>query len=44
MESFTPSHWIVLLAVIALLFLGRGNVSSLIADVAQGIRNFRDRL
>jgi sec-independent protein translocase protein TatA len=34
-------HWIVVIAVIALLF-GRGMISSTMEDVAKGLRKLRD--
>lgn len=36
----SPIHWIVLLLVVVLLF-GSGRVSSLMGDVAKGIKSFR---
>jgi sec-independent protein translocase protein TatA len=44
MGTFSMWHWIILIAVVALLFGGRGKVSSLMGDVAHGIRNFREGL
>ena len=44
MGSFSWIHWLVVIALIALLFGGRGKISSLMGDVAHGIRNFRDGL
>jgi len=44
MGTFSIWHWVILIAVIALLFGGRGKVSSLMGDVAHGIRNFREGL
>ncbi len=34
-------HWIVVIAVIALLFGGRGKISSLMGDFASGIKAFK---
>ena len=34
-------HWIVVIAVVMLLF-GRGNVSDLMGDLAQGIKAFKN--
>jgi sec-independent protein translocase protein TatA len=42
--AFSWFHWLVVIAVIALLFGGRGKISSLMGDVAHGIRNFREGL
>ncbi len=40
MGSFSAFHWIVVAGVVALLF-GRGKISGLMGDVAQGIRSFK---
>ena len=40
MGSFSAFHWIVVAGVVALLF-GRGKISGLMGDVAQGIKSFR---
>lgn len=42
----SPSLWQILLVVvlIAILFGGRGKISSLMGDVAQGIKSFRKGL
>jgi sec-independent protein translocase protein TatA len=40
MGSFSIWHWIVVIAVILLLF-GRGKISELMGDVAQGIKAFK---
>ncbi|HYE46578.1 MAG TPA: twin-arginine translocase TatA/TatE family subunit [Caulobacter sp.] len=37
-------HWIILIALVALLFGGRGKLSGLMGDAAKGIRAFRDGL
>jgi sec-independent protein translocase protein TatA len=42
--SLSPFHWILIIAVIALLFGGRGKISSLMGDTAKGIRAFKDGL
>ena len=44
MGSFSIWHWLIVLALVVLLFGGRGKVSSLMGDVAHGIRNFREGL
>ena len=44
MGSFSIWHWIVVIAVVALLFGGRGKLSGLMGDAAKGIRAFRDGL
>jgi len=40
MEGLSIWHWIVVIIVVLLLF-GRGKVSGLMGDVAQGIKAFR---
>ncbi len=44
MGSLSIWHWIVVLAVVLLLFGGRGKLSGLMGDAAKGIRAFRDGL
>ena len=44
MGTFTPLHWIIVIAVIALLFGGRGKLSGIMGDAAKGIRAFKDGL
>ncbi|MEI9997192.1 MAG: twin-arginine translocase TatA/TatE family subunit [Rhizomicrobium sp.] len=44
MGSFGPLHWIILIAVVVLLFGGRGKISDLMGDVAKGIKSFRSGL
>ncbi len=44
MGTFSIWHWLILIMVVALLFGGRGKISSLMGDVAHGIRNFREGL
>ena len=38
--SFSILHWIVVLAVVLLLFGGRGKVSAIMGDFGKGLRNF----
>lgn len=40
MDGLSIWHWIVVIIVVLLLF-GRGKVSGLMTDVAQGIKAFR---
>jgi sec-independent protein translocase protein TatA len=40
MGSFSLMHWVIVLAVVLLLF-GRGKVSELMGDVAKGIKSFK---
>ena len=37
-------HWVLVIAVIALLFGGRGKLSGIMGDAAKGIRAFKDGL
>lgn len=40
MGSFGIYHWLIVLAVVLLLF-GRGKIPELMGDVARGIKNFK---
>ena len=40
MGSFSIWHWIIVIAVVLLLF-GRGKISELMGDFAQGIKSFK---
>ena len=42
--SLSPLHWILIIAVLALLFGGRGKISALMGDTAKGIRAFKEGL
>ena len=44
MGSLSPIHWILIIGVVALVFGGRGKISSLMGDTAKGIRAFKDGL
>jgi len=44
MGSLSIWHWVIVLAVVALLFGGRGKLSGLMGDAAKGIRAFKDGL
>jgi sec-independent protein translocase protein TatA len=41
MGSLSIWHWIIVLAVVVVLFGGRGKISSLMGDFAQGIKAFK---
>ena len=43
MGSMSLWHWIIVIAVVLLLF-GRGKISELMGDVAKGIRSFKKGL
>jgi sec-independent protein translocase protein TatA len=42
--TFSILHWIVVLAVVLLLFGGRGKVSAIMGDFGKGLRNFKTGL
>lgn len=44
MGSMSWIHWVIVIAVAALLFGGRGKLSGIMGDAAKGIRAFRDGL
>jgi sec-independent protein translocase protein TatA len=44
MGTFSIWHWLIVLVVVMVMFGGRGKISSLMGDVAHGIRNFREGL
>jgi sec-independent protein translocase protein TatA len=41
MGSFSIWHWLIVIAVIAILFGGRGKISELMGDVAKGVKSFK---
>jgi sec-independent protein translocase protein TatA len=41
MGSLSIWHWLVVLAVVMLMFGGRGKISELMGDFAQGIKSFK---
>ena len=44
MGTFSIMHWLVVLAVVLLLFGGRGKISSIMGDFGKGLRNFKTGL
>jgi sec-independent protein translocase protein TatA len=44
MGSFSIWHWLIVLAVILLLFGGSGKISSLMGDLASGIKSFKKNM
>jgi len=44
MGTFGPLHWLLLIAVILILFGGRGKISDLMGDFAKGIKSFKKGL
>jgi sec-independent protein translocase protein TatA len=41
MGSFSVWHWLIVLAVVLLLFGGRGKISSLMGDFGKGLQAFK---
>jgi sec-independent protein translocase protein TatA len=41
MGSLSLWHWVIIIAVVLLLFGGKGKVSDLMGDVAKGIKSFK---
>ncbi len=41
MGSFSLWHWIVVAVIVLLMFGGRGKISSLMGDFAEGIKAFK---
>lgn len=41
MGSFSVWHWLIVAVVVMLLFGGRGKISGLMGDFAQGIKAFK---
>ncbi len=41
MGSFSIWHWLIVIAVVALLFGGRGKLSGLMGDFAKGLKAFK---
>lgn len=44
MGSLSIWHWLVVIAVVAVLFGGRGKISDLMGDVARGVKSFKKGL
>ena len=41
MGSFSVWHWLIVLAVVLLMFGGRGKISSLMGDFGKGLQAFK---
>ncbi len=41
MGGFSLWHWLIIIAVVALLFGGKGKLSGLMGDLAKGIKAFK---
>jgi sec-independent protein translocase protein TatA len=44
MGTFSIWHWLIVGAIVMILFGGRGKISELMGDVAKGIKSFRKGL
>lgn len=44
MGSMSWIHWVIVIGIVALLFGGRGKLSSIMGDAAKGIKAFKDGL
>ncbi len=44
MGSLSIWHWLIVIAVVMLLFGGRGKISDLMGDVAKGVKSFKKGL
>ncbi|AZS21022.1 MULTISPECIES: twin-arginine translocase TatA/TatE family subunit [unclassified Caulobacter] len=44
MGSMSWIHWVIVIGIVALLFGGRGKLSSVMGDAAKGIKAFKDGL
>ena len=44
MGTFSIWHWVIVLAVVLVLFGGSGKISSLMGDMAKGIKSFKKGL
>ena len=44
MGSFSIWHWLIVIAVVAVVFGGRGKISELMGDVAKGVKSFKKGL
>ena len=43
MGGLSPIHWLIIIAVLLLVFARPGKLSSFMGDAAKGIRAFRDK-
>ena len=44
MGTFSIWHWVIVLAVVLILFGGKGKIPSLMGDFAKGIKSFKSGL
>ena len=41
MGAFSIWHWLIVLAVVLILFGGKGKISSLMGDIGKGMKSFK---
>jgi sec-independent protein translocase protein TatA len=44
MGTFSIWHWLIVLAVVVLLFGGRGKISQLMGDFGKGLKSFKKNI
>lgn len=44
MGTFSIWHWLIVLAVVLLLFGGRNKIPNLMGDIAKGIKSFKSNM
>lgn len=44
MGSFSIWHWLIVLAVVLVLFGGRGKISALMGDFGKGLKSFKKNM
>ncbi len=44
MGTFSIWHWLIVLAVVLLMFGGRGKIPQIMGDVARGIKSFKSNI
>lgn len=44
MGTFSIWHWLIVLAVVLVLFGGRGKISSLMGDFGKGLKSFKKNM
>ena len=44
MGSFSIWHWLIVLVIVLVLFGGRGKISNIMGDLAQGIKAFKKNI
>lgn len=44
MGTFSIWHWLIVLAVVLILFGGKGKISSLMGDIGKGMKSFKKNI